>query len=452
METFHRLPECLSVEHGELRMDGNSLCSLAHQYGTPLFVFSRRQIEANVGALRRAFHKELPTFCLYYACKANSNRSILTIMREMGLNLEVNSGGELWKGLQVGFRGEQLLFNGVAKTNSELERALAANCTVIIDSISEMKRCVAMSQYLGRVPRLLLRLMPGIRGSTTDEFQMGTADLKFGMTTGEAYQALQLGFASSEAMEIGLHLHLGGQLSDAIVFADAVGFVQQFLANAQRLHPAHRWSPSVINLGGGLPCCFTHLPATAEQLTRDEQAILSASLDLEAVARAVRPLGEQGYTVAMEPGRFLVANAAVLLTRVVNEKRREGGEQWLLLDGGCNLLMDVFIYRWLFELVHPGRITEPHRTPYQVGGPLCDAADVFQGEGDGDHRPGYRGLPVGTGLDDTLAFLDVGAYSLEQMNEYNGQLMPAALLVDGGRVRLIRRRQNLEELFQYDPA
>lgn len=445
------LPKCLSIRDRKLFMDEQPLSALAEHFQTPLFVFSQSQIRSNIAVLRSALQNQACPVQLYYACKANSNRSILRIMHEAEVNLEVNSGGELWKGLQVGFRGEQILFNGVAKSDAEIEQALAMDVTLIIDSIAELHRCLTLSRYLGKIPRLLLRLIPNVEPLTTQEFQIGTASAKFGMELPEAYRAMEIILSDPNPIQLGLHLHLGGQISCLESFSRNIRFVINFLNDYRHLHLEDNWMPTLINLGGGLPCLFTHLSTTAEQLTGAANAILGATLDFEAFAKELQVLSNEGYRLALEPGRFFVANSAVLLTRVVNEKQREDGTRWLLLDAGCNVLMDVFLYHWLFELVSPDRIGEAHQVPYSVGGPLCDATDVFQSSHGVGHQPLNRSLPVGTGMGDILSFLDVGAYSLEQMNEYNGRLMPAAVLITEQAVQLIRRSQTLEDLFYYDP-
>lgn len=444
------LPDCLSVCDGTLLLDKQSLIVLARQFQTPLFVFSQSQIETNIAKIKNAFQDYQKPLHLYYACKANSNRSILNIIHDAQVDLEINSAGELWKGLQTGFRGEQMLFNGVAKSNIELEQALSLDVTVTIDSLAELQRCLAIGERLGRLPSILLRVIPNVKSTILNAFQMGTANVKFGMEPSEAYRAIEMALSAAAPIQVGLHIHLGGQISEIAAFARVVDFVQEFISGYTHLRPNENWLPPLINLGGGLPCRFVHLPTTATQLTDEVHAMLNNTLDLEDLARELRRLNDAGYSLALEPGRFIVANTAVLLTQIVNEKQRQDGTHWLLLDAGSNVLMDTFIYSWFFEIASVDHITEAHRMAYSVGGPLCDAADVFQSaEGKGS-LPMRRLLPAGTGMEDTLVFFDVGAYSLEQMNEYNGRLMPAVVLVHNQVARLIRRRQTFADLFHYD--
>jgi diaminopimelate decarboxylase len=447
----HHLPACLSVRDGRLYMDGLHLTSLTRRFGSPLFVFSRQQVEASIKSLLSLNGPDDPPVQVHYACKANSNLGLLRVIRAASLNLEVNSGGELWKGRQAGFTGSQILFNGVAKTDDEVTQALQAGCTLIVDSLAELDRLFGISRRLGKRANILLRLAPHLDSATPECFQTAHSESKFGMEMAEAFRALQESIASEYIDEVGLHLHQGGQIYDVETFHGTVDFIQGFLQEWADTHPASRWKPSTINLGGGLPIRFMHLLATAEQLSEEKRRVVGSELDIAALKRILEPLRRQGHRLALEPGRYIVANAAVLLTQVINQKRRQAGEVWLLLDGGYSMLMDTFTYRWLFELVAPDRINEPHNVAYCVGGPLCDQADVFHAMSDDGYLPRFRCLPDNIKAGDALAFLDVGGYSLEQMNEYNGRLQPAALLIerDGG-LRIIRRRQGYEDLCPYD--
>ena len=198
----------------------------------------------------------------------------------------------------------------------------------------------------------------------------------------------------------------------------------------------------------------------ATEIADRERAMLSAELDATAVLRAAFeeavPQAQtelfEGLTIVLEPGRRIIGDTGLLLTRVCNIKERpETGDTWLLTDAGYSLMLSINTYKWYYHLISASRAGDAHTFPYKVAGPLCDSGDVYFDIERGTRLPNYRLLPEGTGVGDLLALLNTGAYALDQASQYNGRPIPAVVMVmESGEVRVARRRETYEDLYKMD--
>ncbi len=457
------IPDYLETGDGHLQINGVNALQLAREYDTPLFIFSEPRIRWNIDRLKRAATTvECPVkYC--YASKANSNMAVLAAVRDAGIGLEVNSGGELYKALRVGFRPDQIIFNGTSKTNSEIDEAVGAGIySTNVDSLYEIELIEASARRLSKQARIAIRLVPEIGTRSHLGLQTALLTSKFGISSSEVPEAFRRALKYPELIHLsGIHIHVGSQTPDVGPFTAAFNSMWEHLA---ALHRETGYTLEHINLGGGIPVNYLRDRSQADQLPEHERDMLGAELEpAEVLAAAIRAARESAraagvehlldnVTVLLEPGRSVIADAGLMLTTVRNIKRRpETGDVWLLTDAGYNLLLSMNNYKWYYHLISASRAAALHNTDYKVAGPLCDSGDVYFDIERGGRLPDYRKLPEGVQPGEMLALLNSGAYSLAQMFPYNGRPLPAAVMVrEGGRVDLIRRRDSYEDLVASD--
>jgi len=451
-----------------LQIGGVDAAELAERYGTPLFVFSQRRIRDNIRALKTAFTGLGVEVKICYASKANSNMTILHTVREAGLDVEVNSGGELYKALKTGFRPKQIIFNGVAKTMNELQEVISVGIYCInMDSLFELSRIVEVCRLLGKRARVAFRVVPDLNNGSHPGTKTGTHEKKFGISADEILEAYVQAFQASEWLDvIGIHAHIGSQTTHARLYRAAFERLVSYSRDVRRM-TGHQLRD--INIGGGIPIKYIK-DSHYDDALPDEVRYLKADFHPHEVAREITSLlhddsfgakhgwgGTNNVRLILEPGRSIVGDAAILLTRVQNHKvRLRSGDRWLMLDAGFNTLLESFDYKWYFHALAANRINEPHVARYKLAGPLCDSGDVFM---DVDGSPGnarlpeYRLLPAAMQEDDLIAFLDTGAYTLEQMFPYNGHPCAQAVMINTqGKVLTIRRRDTYKDLIAKDAS
>ncbi len=448
---------------GHLTINDVDALALASEFATPLYVFSEPRIRASVERLKRAAREvERPVkFC--YASKANSNMAILDAVRRAGADAEVNSGGELYKALRVGFKPEQIIFNGTSKTIEEIDQAVRAGIYAInVDSLYELELIEESAKRLGKRARIALRLVPEIGTRSHIGLQTALLTSKFGISTAEVPAALRRAILHPELLELcGIHIHVGSQTPDVEPFAAAC---QALWGHLARFYTETKHTLDHINIGGGLPVNYLRDASHAGDIPVTERQMFSAELEplevLRAAVEVARQTAEESHvkhlfdrvTILMEPGRSIISDAGLILTTVRNIKRRaETNDVWVLTDAGYNLLLSMNNYKWYYHLVSASRANVAHDMPYKVAGPLCDSGDVYFDIEGKQRLPDYRRLPVDVRPNEVLALLNAGAYSLAQMFPYNGRPLPAAVMVrEDRRVDLIRRAESYEDLIAHD--
>ena len=457
-------------ENNHLFISGVDATALSYKYGTPLFVFSEARIRANIARLQAAAKQVDRPIKFCYASKANSNMAVLKVVRDAGIDVEVNSGGELFKALRVGFKSSQIIFNGTSKTNEELDEAVRAGIYAInVDSIYEIElvedavRRARAELNSGLPPaRIALRLVPEIGTRSHLGLQTALLTSKFGISSSEVLDAFRRGLQHPELIHVcGIHIHVGSQTPDVEPFAEAFKSMWNHLMT---IHRETGHTLEHINLGGGIPVNYLRDRSQADQLPEHERDMLGANLEPSAVlTEALRVARESArdaeaehlldrVTILLEPGRSVIADAGVVLTTVRNIKRRpETNDVWLLTDAGYNLLLSMNNYKWYYHLISASRAAEPTDAQYKVAGPLCDSGDVYFDIERHGRLPDYRLLPRDVKPGEVLALLNSGAYSLAQMFPYNGRPLPAAVMVrDDGKADLIRKRDTYEDLIVSD--
>jgi len=453
-----QLPGFLKSRKGHLSIDGIDTLSLAEEHGTPLYVFSENRISENVRVLRRAVESVHPRVKICYASKANSNMAILDAVRKAGGDIEVNSGGELFKAKKVGFRPEQIVFNGVSKTDDEILEAISYGILAInVDSLNELEQVARVAQSVSKRANIAIRIVPEIITRSHIGLQTGLLSSKFGLSPSQIEEAFHRALASEAINLAGVHIHVGSQTPDAQPFALAFAEMWKFLTS---LYQRTGHNLSHINVGGGLPVNYLADTPMAEAIEERERQMLRAELDPQQVLMAALSEARvedhagllEDLTIVFEPGRRIVGDAGLLLTRVCNTKHRpETGDTWLLTDAGYSLALSMAMYKWYYHLVSASRSDVPHTKSYKVAGPLCDSGDVYFDLERGTRLPSYRLLPEETGVGDVLALLNAGAYTLDQASQYNGRPIPAVVMITtSNEVKVIRRRETYEDLFSKD--
>lgn len=455
-------------------MDDVDVVELAREHGTPLFIYSESRIRHNVDRLKKAASVIDCPLKLCYAAKAMSTLGILRAVKDAGSDLEVNSGGELWKALKVGFTGDQINYNGNSKEVWELELAISNDVYAIqVDSLYELSQIEETAKRIGKAANVSLRMVPEIKTGTHSGLQTALVTSKFGMMPDEAFHAFAKYKESPHLNLNGIHLHIGSQLPESQAYVDAFRILTDSM---MRIHNASGTKLQHINLGGGFPVNYLRDDSLREQFPAEQRAMFSADFEpADAVGKAWQEAKDfaqdcgaahllDGLTLLLEPGRSIIADAGVCLTTVRNQKSRPvpaeeianrksqiANDNWLLTDAGFNILLSMETYKWYYHLISAERAEDAHDTPYKLAGPLCDGGDVyFDHEGHG-RLPDHRFLPADMKPGDVLALLNCGAYSLAQASQYNGRFLPPVVLIkENGEPELVRRRETFEDLIGSD--
>ena len=464
----------LEEKNNQLHISGVSAIELAKKFDTPLFVFSEPRIRRNIERLKRAGDFIDCPLKICYAAKANSNMAILRVVKNAGADLEVNSGGELWKALKIGFEPRQIIFNGTSKVETELEDAIKAGIYAIqSDSLYELELTEKTARRLNKRANVSLRLVPEIETNTHSGLQTALLTSKFGMMPAEALAAFRRWHHSEFLNLCGIHLHIGSQTPDAEPYADALAALFENLLEIYN-ETGHKLSH--LNLGGGFPVNYLRDNSQENDFADKQRDLFAASLEpSEVLANAwkvVKATAEnanaghllENIELLLEPGRSVISDAGICLTKVRNRKERPINrseipnqkpemptDTWLLTDAGFNILLSMETYKWYYQLLSAERAGETHDTKYKIAGPLCDGGDVYFDIENLNRLPDYRLLPENVQPGEILALLNCGAYSIAQMFQYNGRFLPAVILIkEDGEVELIRKRDNFEDLITND--
>jgi diaminopimelate decarboxylase len=417
-------------ERGSLRVGEFRASELAERFGTPLFVMDGERIRENYRRFREAF-SGWGEVVIAYACKANSNLAVCRLLQQEGAGAEVVSEGELGLALKAGFPPEKIFFNGNAKSEGEIELAVEKGVKLNLDSLEEVRVVGEVCRRLGKKTEVGLRVNPGVEVPTHPHIATGGRESKFGMEleTGEALEGFRL--ALKEGLPVkGIHCHLGSQLLELSPFEEGTERVMGFVAS---LKERLGLELEFVDLGGGLG-----VPERPGERGPSPGELASRSLP---VLRKWRErAGLKPFSLVLEPGRYLVGDAGLLLLRVEYVKPRRGRPTWICADGGINLLIRPVLLGTYYHMEMAERREEGEGEVVNVAGPLCQAGDVIGRE---------RRLPSPK-RGDLLAVFNAGAYTLTMSSQYNHRPRPAMVMVEGERVEVVRKRETCEDLWRYD--
>ena len=480
MNQAWQIADFLEIKKNQLHIGGVSALELAGKYGTPLFVYSENRIRHNVERLRAAEKSIGCPLKICYAAKAISNMRILRAVKDAGADLEINSGGELWKALEIGFAPEQIIFNGTSKEIWEIELAINAGIYAIqADSVYELQLIEETARRLGKRANVSLRLVPEIEPETLHGLQTALLTSKFGMMPDEAFAAFNE-FSNSEYLNLcGIHLHIGSQTPHPEHYSKALLTLFECF---RKIYESSGTKLTHLNLGGGFPVNYLRDSSQTKDFAAHQQELFAAAFTpadaLKAAWETIAATADdtditelfQNVKLLLEPGRSIIGDSAICLTNVCNFKQRPlkqsavgeksktqnpkskiQNDHWLLTDAGFNILLSMETYKWYYQLISATRAGDAHDFPYKVAGPLCDGGDVYF-DIDGEKRlPDYRLLPKAVAPGELLALLNCGAYSVAQMFQYNGRFLPAIALINkDGQAELIRRRDTFADLITND--
>jgi diaminopimelate decarboxylase len=402
-------------EADHLHCDGVPVADIVAAVGTPVYLYSAARIRASYRALDEAFAGA--PHDIHYALKANSSLAILRLLRGLGAHADANSGGEIDVALRAGFAPGQIVFTGVGKTPGELARAVTLGLKAVnVESAGEAARLDELAQAAGRRVRVAVRVNPDIDPHTHAHISTGLRANKFGIPL-EHVPALLRDLASRPGLQpVGVHVHLGSQLLDVAPLGDAAAV----LAGIAREVRDAGIVLEHLDLGGGLGIAYDGGP--------------SPSPDAYAAAVLAATRGT-GARILLEPGRYLVAPAGVLVGRVSDTKAYPGSPRFVILDTGMTELIRPMLYGAFHRIAAVTPRPGPEET-VEIVGPLCETSDTLGH----DRRLG----PVEVG--DTIAVFDTGAYGMVMASNYNRRPMAAEVMVDDGRWRVVRRRQTIDDL------
>lgn len=398
---------------GQLFVEQVPLTAIADEHGTPAYVYSRAAITEAWQAFDAAFATVDHQIC--YAVKANSNLAVLNLLARLGSGFDIVSGGELERVLRAGGDAAHVVFSGVGKSRYEMAQALNAGIGCFnVESSAELDQLQTVAARLDRVAPVSLRVNPDVDARTHPYIATGLKDNKFGIALAEA-EALYRRHAEYSHLDfVGVDFHIGSQLTEVDPFRDALSRVLAMLDRVADSGLTLRH----IDIGGGVGVRY-----------RDEQPPAASSY-----AEAVLPLLQnRGLKVLLEPGRAIVANAGVLLTRVQSLKHT-GHRNFAVVDGAMNDLLRPALYGAWQDIV-PVRDHAGEARDYDVVGPVCETGD-FLG----------RDRSLALQPNDLLAVMSAGAYGFVMASNYNSRPRPPELLVDGDRVHLVRKRETVAEL------
>lgn len=409
-----------------LYCDHVSLAGLAERFGTPLYVYSASTIRERMLAFERAFRKTPHTVC--YSVKANSNLSILRLLARMGCGFDVVSGGELERVLRVNrSAAKKVVFSGVGKTPDEMQAALKVGVLLFnVESESELWSLAECAARTRRKARIALRVNPDVPASTHPYISTGLHQHKFGIPIEQA-RTLYSRASELKSLEVaGVSVHIGSQITDVKPFAAAVARVAELVRALRAKGHAIRY----VDAGGGLGIAYENheLPTFAQHVAAYADAVL-------------RPLKDLKVHLLLEPGRSIVGPAGALLTRLLY-KKTNGKKKFLVVDAAMNDLLRPSLYQAYHEIVPiQAPVKSSGRGTHElvdVVGPICETGDFFARD---------RELPV-MQEGDLLALLDTGAYGMVLASNYNTRPRPAEVLVDGRSVKVIRRRETMDDLLR----
>ena len=425
-------------EDGTLWIEGRAAPELAEEHGTPLYVTSEAQIRANVRRLREAFEARWPHVTLLFATKANANLAIRRLLLDEGVGGDCFGVGELTLSLRAGVPPELLVLNGSNKQPAELRAAVEAGVTINIDDPSELGLVARLAEQEGRPAAVCLRVLPfSYADPATLEPELAaiaadTSHDKWGMDRQTIVALVPRALESPWLRLRGLHLHVSRIRPTPEAFELAARLIATCIAE---LNERYEWQPELLDFGGGYPherdpesgaSSGSHLVGTPEEYAEAVTSTLRSAL-------AERSLDEP--QLVLEPGRRLVSNATVLLTRVGVVKRLPAGSTtWANVDASTNHCPRIPLQGYHYEIVHATKGREAGDTEVSVVGPTC-VIDLL----------GERPLPA-LEEGDLLAVLDVGGYAEVLSNQFNLLPRPATVLVAGESCEVIRRRETLDDI------
>ncbi|MFC1965675.1 diaminopimelate decarboxylase [Chloroflexota bacterium] len=418
-------------DKGHLVIGGCDAVELAAEFGTPLYIFDEVSLRSKCVEFKTEFGRRYTDTAVLYACKAFINKALALIFREEGFGLDVVSGGEIGIVQSAGFPLERVYFHGNNKSAEELRLALELGVgRIVVDNFHELKMLGEIAREKGCTPDILLRLSPGVDPHTHKYITTGNVDSKFGFPLANGEEAITAAMSLSSLNLVGLHFHLGSLLFEIEPYQQAIDFILSFAAEMKR---KHGFELSELNIGGGFAVQYT-LDSPPPTVAEYAEAIISN------IISKCRELKLELPRLIIEPGRSIVAMAAVALYEVGASKDIPGVRRYVSIDGGMADNIRPALYGARYEAVVANKMNEKETGEVTIAGKFCESGDILIRD------ISLPALVAG----DILAMPGCGAYCLPQACNYNASFKVAVALVNDGRARLIRRRETIEDLIGCD--
>jgi diaminopimelate decarboxylase len=402
-------------EHGQLYCEGVPLARVAKEIGTPCYVYSHATLVRHYRAFDGAF-QDVPHI-VAFAVKANSNLAVLRLMAKEGSGADIVSGGELYRALRAGISPAKIVFAGVGKSREELRQALEADVLMFnVESSAELSAIDDVAAEMRRRARVALRINPDIDPKTHPYISTGLKKSKFGISAERAVDEFKLASSLAHIDVVGVHAHIGSQLTDVAPFVDSLKKVLE-LVEALKSHGA---SIRYVNIGGGLGITYsTEEPPPPHEL-----------------AKAVSPLlRDLKCVLILEPGRVIVGNAGVLLTRVLYRKDGES-KRFVIVDAAMNDLIRPSLYGAYHDIRPVREALGGETVTVDVVGPVCESGDFLAKD-----RPMPEARPG-----ELLAVMSAGAYGFVMASNYNSRPRASEVLIKGGELHVVRSREDYADL------
>jgi diaminopimelate decarboxylase len=412
---------------GQLYCEEIPVAELAERYGTPLYVYSQSRLVHVLKSLQESFAALNPLVC--YSVKANSNLGIIKVLAKHGSGFDVVSGGELKRVQDGGGDPAKTVFAGVGKTDDEIREGLEAGVLMFnVESEAELDRIATVASSIGKVAPIAFRVNPDVDPKTHRYISTGKKESKFGMDIDRSLALAEVALKLKSVSMIGMHMHIGSQITSSDPYAGAVGKGVEIIARLRKMGHPIAW----YNMGGGFGIEY-----------RGKEALPIAEF-----ARAIVPaVKETGCRLALEPGRVIAGNAGILVSRVLYTKQ-SGEKRFLIQDAAMNDLIRPALYEG-FHRIWPVRVPAglpdfpenfeaaiPGTDPWDVVGPVCESGDFLAKD---------RALPqLERGA--LLAIFSAGAYGMVMASNYNTRPRAPEILVEGAKARVVRRRETYDDL------
>lgn len=408
--------------NGVLYVDGVSTLELAKKYGTPLYVTSEKKIRENYRLLKDMFCEKYVKTKILYSAKANTNLSILKILKNEGAGIDAVSIGEIFLALKAGFMSHEILYTGVSVSKEEMEYALEKGVTINVDSLSQSQKIFKIATP----ERTSVRINPQI-GAGHHEYTVTAGKVsKFGVDEETAIKIYKMA-KENGVKRFGIHMHIGSGIMQVEPFLDSV----EILLNiASKIHDKLGIDFEFVDIGGGIG-----VPYRPDEKEVDIEAFADKVTKLFKKRTLEKLIGEP--ELWLEPGRYIVAESTILLTRV-NMVKETASRKFVGVDAGFNVLVRPTMYGSYHHVLLANRLNEPSTEKYDIVGPICETGDTLAKD---------RLLPK-LQEDDILAILTTGAYGYSMSSQYNSRPRPAEVLVYEGKHELIRKREMFQDLLK----
>jgi len=406
-------------ERGHLEVGGCDVTEIAAEFGTPAYVYAEDDIRERARAYLDAFRARCDDFEILYASKAAPIKAIYRLCAELGLSVDVASGGELHTALRAGFYPERIYMHGNNKTEAELRYVAEAGVGhLILDSFDEIERA---ERLFDRPQDVLIRVTPGIRPSTHDYVSTGGLDSKFGfgLEDGLARRALEAVRATANLRLVGLHAHIGSQIFELEPYVKAIEALAGLWDSEMR----------ILNVGGGLGIAYT---------ADDSPPSIDDYVDVK--VRGVNSVFDPAPRILIEPGRSLVGNAGITVYSVGTVKEIPGVRTYIAVDGGMSDNLRPMLYGSRYEALIANRAADAPDTPATVAGMHCESGDILIDDA----------MLASPTAGDLLVTPATGAYGYSMANNYNGIPRPPVILCSGGDARVVVRRETYDDLLSRD--